>query len=218
MTGEKTMSDQRVASITPPNKAYPRAELEQMLDKWLQANVDAEQEGNWAKHLGPMYTEDAVYSWNIGPNEEFVANGRREICDVALGYQMKGFEDWQYPYHDIVIDEQRGTVIGFWQQVSPYKRADGTRYAIAGIGGSWFEYGGDFMWQWQKDFFDLGNAKDCFFQLAGAGVLEPEVKDKIHKQAKGELLPGHRRLRPELSRMRKLRNTAAMVKIALTGK
>lgn len=211
------MSDKRVASIVPANKAYPRAELEEMVERWLQGNVDCERAGDWTG-LGQFYTEGAVYSWNIGPNEEFVANGRREIIDVAVGYQMKGFEEWEYPYHDIVIDERRGTVIGFWKQRAPYKRADGTYYEIEGIGGSWFEYGGNFQWQWQRDFFDLGNAKDCFFQLAGAGVLSPVVKEKIHLQAKGKLLPGHRRLHPELSTFQKIRNTMAIAKIALLGR
>lgn len=211
------MSDKRVASIVPANKAYPRAELEEMVERWLQGNVDCERAGDWTG-LGQFYTEGAVYSWNIGPNEEFVAKGRREIIDVAVGYQMKGFEEWEYPYHDIVIDERRGTVIGFWKQRAPYKRADGTYYEIEGIGGSWFEYGGNFQWQWQRDFFDLGNAKDCFFQLAGAGVLSPVVKEKIHLQAKGKLLPGHRRLHPELSTLQKIRNTMAIAKIALLGR
>lgn len=196
---------------------YHRAELEEMMERWLQANRDAEATGDWTTHLGKMYTEDALYSWNIGPNEEFVANGRKEICDIALGYQMKGFEDWQYPYHDIIIDDQRGTVIGFWKQVAPYKRKDGSAYEIAGVGGSWFEYAGNFKWRWQKDFFDLGNAKALFFELAGAGLLEPVVKEKIHRQARGALLPGHRKLRPEPSAWEKTRNTLAMIKIAVTG-
>ncbi len=196
---------------------YPREELEEMMERWLQANRDAEKTGDWTTHLGKMYTEDAVYSWNIGPNEEFVANGRNEICDIALGYQMKGFEEWQYPYHDIIIDDKRGTVIGFWKQIAPYQREDGTPYQIAGVGGSWFEYAGDFRWRWQKDFFDLGNAKALFFELAGAGLLEPVVKQKIHRQAKGVLLPGHRKLRPEPSNWEKAKNTIAMIKIAVTG-
>lgn len=196
---------------------YPREELEEMMERWLQANRDAEKTGDWTTHLGKMYTEDAVYSWNIGPNEEFVANGRNEICDIALGYQMKGFEEWQYPYHDIIIDDKRGTVIGFWKQIAPYQREDGTPYQIAGVGGSWFEYAGNFRWRWQKDFFDLGNAKALFFELAGAGLLEPVVKQKIHRQAKGVLLPGHRKLRPEPSNWEKAKNTIAMIKIAVTG-
>ena len=212
------MADKRVASIVPPNKSYPREELEEMVTRWLQANVDCEKDGDWTKHLAPMYAENAVYGWNIGPNEEFVANGRQEICDLALGYQMKGFEEWEYPYHDIIIDEKRGTVIGFWKQVAPYKRKDGSFYEIAGIGGSWFEYGGPYQWAGPRDFFDLGNAKDCFFQLAGAGALEPIVKEKIHRQAKGILLPGHRKLREEPSRYEKIRNSLALVKIALTGR
>jgi hypothetical protein len=44
------------------------------------------------------------------------------------------------------------------------------------------------------------------------------VKEKIHIQAKGKLMPGHRRIRPELSKGEKLRNFLAMVKIAMTGK
>lgn len=198
--------------------ACTRQELEDMVERWLQANRDAEQEGNWTKYLGPMYTEDAEYGWNIGPNEEFIAHGRQEICDIALGYQMRGFEQWQYPYHDIIIDEKRGTVIGFWKQRAPYKRPDGSGYEIAGIGGSWFEYAGNYQWKWQRDFFDLGNAKAMFFELAGAGLLEPVVKEKIHRQAQGELLPGHRKLRPDLSRWQKFRNFSAMVRIAMTGR
>lgn len=212
------MSEQRVQSITPPNQSYPREEMEAMVEKWLQANVEAEKEGDWPKHLGPLYTEDAVYTWNIGPDQEFVANGRREIRDLALGYQMQGFEDWEYPYHDIIIDEKRGTVLGFWKQVSPIKQADGTPYTVAGIGGSWFEYAGNDQWHWQKDFFDLGNVKDLFFQLAGTGGLKPEVKGKIRKQAKGELLPGHRRIGTPRSKARKMRDGFAMVRIALTGR
>jgi len=207
-----------IASIAPKNRAYPRAELEDMVQRWLQANIDAEQAGDWTGHLGPMYTEDAVYGWNMGPNEEFLAEGRQEICDVALGFQMKGFEQWQYPYHDIIIDEQRGTVIGFWKQVAPYQRDDGSYFEISGIGGSWFEYAGNYQWHWQRDFFDLGNAKDCFFQLAGAGALESVVKSKIHRQAKGELLPGHRRIREEPSKLQKSKNLLAMAKIAVTGR
>ncbi|RJF86511.1 nuclear transport factor 2 family protein [Oleomonas cavernae] len=211
------MGDKRVVSITPPNRSWPRAELEEMVERWLQGNIDCEKAGDWTG-LAQFYTENAVYSWNIGPNEEFVASGRAEIRDVAIGYQMKGFEAWEYPYHDIIIDEKRGTVVGFWKQRAPYQRPDGSYYEIAGIGGSWFEYGGNWQWQWQRDFFDLGNAKDCFFQLAGAGVLSPVVKEKIHQQAKGRLLPGHRRLHPEPSRLQKLRNTIAIARIALTGR
>ena len=213
------MPDKMIPSIAPPNRSYPRAELEEMVDRWIKATVEAEKRGgNWADTLSQLYAEDAVYSWNIGPNEEFVASGRQEIRDVALGYQMIGLEDWSYPYHDIIIDEKRGSVIGFWRQISPAKRKDGSRIAIEGIGGSWFEYGGNYQWKWQRDFFDLGNAKAAFFEVAGAGMLSPIMKQKIHKQATGGLLQGHRRLRPEPGFAEKARNTFALVKIALTGK
>jgi hypothetical protein len=54
--------------------------------------------------------------------------------------------------------------------------------------------------------------------LAGIGALEPVVKGKIHRQAKGELLPGHRKIRQEPSRLQKSKNLLAMAKIAVTGR
>jgi len=176
--------------------AYPRAELEEMVERWLQANRDAEKEGNWPKYLGAMYTDDAEYRWNIGPNEEFVARSRKEIEEWALGVQMEGFEEWRYPYHRILIDEKQGEVIGLWRQVSPALREDGTHYEVAGIGGSWFRYGGNYKWEWQRDFFDLGNVKALFF----------------------ELLPGHERLRERPGLLKKLKGFMVMVRIALFNK
>ncbi len=197
---------------------YSRAEIEEMMEKWLQANKDAEAEGDWVKHLGAMYTDDAHYSWNIGPYEEFNAYGRKEIEELAIGYQMDGFQGWEYPYHDIIIDEKRGTVVCFWKQIGPGRRADGSRYEIAGIGGSWFEYAGDFKWKWQKDFFDFGNAKEMFFEMAGDGHLNDIVKKKIQRQARGELLPGHYPIGHKPNLARKVKNLLAMIKIALLGK
>lgn len=220
MTQQKSYEDKRIASIAPPNKPWPRAELEEMVERWIQGNIDAENNNDWTKYLGPFYTEDATYSWNIGPHEEFVARGHKQICDTALGYQMLGFDGWNYPYHDVIIDEQRGTVIGFWKQQAPEaaRDGDGNRIEVAGIGGSWFEYAGDFKWHWQRDFFDFGNAKSVFFQLAGQGLLSDIVKDKIHTQARGKMLPGHEPLGTPPSMAEKVKSGLAMVKIALTGK
>lgn len=170
--------------------AYPREELEQMMERWLAANRDAEQAGNWARYLGPMYTEDAEYSWNMGPNREFVARGRKQIEDWALGAHMEGFEKWRYPYEKILIDEKQGEIIGIWRQLAPVSREDGSPYEVAGVGGSWFRYGGDFQWCWQRDFFDLGNVKAMFMELAADGKLEPSVKQRLSKLARGQQLPG----------------------------
>ena len=44
-------------------------------------------------------------------------------------------------------------------------RDDGTHYQVAGIGGSWFRYGGNFQWSWQRDFFDFGNVSSLFLEM-----------------------------------------------------
>jgi len=200
--------------IMPP---FHRSELEEMVKRWVKANDDAERDGDWSKRLAKFYTMDAEYRWNIGPNQEYCARGRQDILDVALGYWTRGFEEWKYPFHDVIMDEQRGTVIVFYKQVAPHLRDDGIPYEVAGMSGSWFEYAGNFQWKWQRDFFDVGNVKSLFFELAGAGLLEPAVKQKIHDQARGVLLPGVERLRPEPSLCTKLQNFVVLVRIAVLG-
>lgn len=208
------MQNVRKDEMMPP---FPREELEEMMARWLDANRNAEREGDWSTYLGAHYTDDAVYRWNVGPNEEFWARGLQEIKDVALGFHMRGFEEWVYPYETVLIDEKQGQVVGFWRQVPPFKRKDGSDYEIPGVGGSWFKYAGDFKWSWQRDFFDFGNTKSIFFELAGAGQLNPTIREKIHRQAKGDLLPGHERIRREPGKLEKLRNYQALVRIALFG-
>ena len=147
----------------------------------------------------------------MGPDQECVFRGRAEIRDVALGYHMKGFEKWRYPYHTLIIDEQRGTVIGLYDQVPP------SGQKVAGISGSWFEYGGNYQWRWQRDFFDLNNVKAVMFRLAGENKLEAVVKEKIHDQARGKLLPGIERIGPQQSMCTRLNNFMAMVRVSAFG-
>lgn len=200
---------------------YPRAELQEMMNRWIEANHQAEVERDWVKHLGPHYTDDAEYTWNVGPHEDFVAHGRKQIETFAFGYQMRGFEDWEYPYERVLIDEELGEVVAFWRQIPPYKRPDGSPYVVEGLSGSWFRYGGDFKWCWQKDFFDLGNVMAVLLELAADGHLNPVVKKKIQLAARGEAVPGHVKLRQgsAMSQMiRRMKGGLAMARIALLGR
>jgi hypothetical protein len=169
--------------------AYARAELEEMVERWLKANRDAEAAGDW-KPMADLYTEDATYGWNYGDRTEFMAVGRDEIREVALGLEMEGLGGWEYPYEEIVIDDAKGMVIGFWRQIADATRADGSRYEIAGIGGSWFIYGGDFQWRWQRDWFDFGNAAALFMEMMGDGTLSEGMTARMHRSLGGGL-PGH---------------------------
>lgn len=197
--------------------AFPREELEEMMERWLDANRKAESEGNWVKHLGPLYAEAAEYRWNMGPNREFVAQGREQIEAWALGAHMEGFEKWRYPYEKILIDERQGEVIGIWRQLAPATREDGSRYEVAGVGGSWFRYGGNFQWGWQCDFFDLGNVKAMFMELAADGKLEAPVKQRLSRLARGQQLPGVHPIHADPGLGRKLKGLLAMARIVVFG-
>ena len=109
--------------------------------------------------MAELYTEDATYGWNYGPDTDFMAVGRDEIRDLALGAEMGGLDGWEYPYQEILIDEPAGPGGGLLEAGRRrHARADGTEYEVHGIGGSWFRYAGDSQWSWQRDWFDFGNA------------------------------------------------------------
>jgi hypothetical protein len=173
--------------------AYPRAELEEMVERWLEVNRQGEAKRDW-HHMAELYTEDATYGWNVGPNDEFMAVGREEIREIALGMEMAGLEGWTYPYQKVLIDDQQGEVLGLWKQVANATKADGTNYEIAGLGGSWFRYGGNFQWSWQRDFFDVGNAGAVFMAMISDGTLLPGMQERMERAMSGERLPGHYRL------------------------
>ena len=97
--------------------AYSREEMEEMVERWLQANKDAEEAGDW-KGLADLFAEDATYGWNYGPENEFMAVGRDEIRDIAVGLEMGGLDGWVYPYQQILIDEKAGQIVGFWKQIA----------------------------------------------------------------------------------------------------
>ena len=172
---------------------FPRAELDEMVQRWLDENRRCEEAGDW-RPLAEMYTPDATYGWNMGPGEEFMAVGRDQIRDIALALEMGGLDGWSYPYQRVLIDEVQGEVIGFWKQVAGATRPDGSHYEVAGIGGSWFRYGGDWQWDWQRDFFDLGNATALFLEMIKADVLSDGMRRRVERSVSGQKLPGHYRL------------------------
>jgi hypothetical protein len=166
--------------------AFARSELEEMIRRFVAANDEAGGTGDWSK-LSRFYAEDALYTWNNGPGWEFVAKGRQQIHDWVFGTEMEGLEQWTYPYVRTLIDDQKGEVIGIWRQVAPLEDPDGNVYEIAGTGGSWFRYAGDYRWCWQRDFFDHSNAAAVFGALAKNRQLTPVM---IERMKKGSNMPG----------------------------
>jgi hypothetical protein len=166
--------------------AFPRDEIEEMVRRWVAANDEAGRSGDWSK-MSAFYTEGAVYSWNTGPNWEFVARGRQQIHDWVFGTEMEGLEKWTYPYVRTLIDDQKGEFIGIWRQVAPVEDPDGVPYEIRGTGGSWFRYAGDNQWEWQRDFFDHANAGAVFGAMAKNGQLTEKMLERMKK---GRKMPG----------------------------
>jgi hypothetical protein len=168
--------------------SLPREQLEDFVERWLEANREAERTGDW-RILANFYTDDATYGWNIGPKEDVMCVGIDEIRDIALGQEMEGLQGWRYPYQRVIIDDKIGEVVGFWKQVAT--DGDGTEQEVYGIGGSWFRLNADAKIEWQRDFFDFGHVSALYMDLIKAGKLSEGMQKRIERGMSGEKVPGY---------------------------
>ncbi|WP_343996608.1 hypothetical protein [Nocardioides dubius] len=174
-----------------------RAEIEEFWAGWLEVNREAERTGDW-RVLADSYAEDANYGWMYSHDEHFMAVGRDQIRDWAIGIEMDGFDGWHYDYVCTMIDEQKSMVLGFWKQRSGIvDDATGSEYEILGIGGSWFGVerqtsgadAGQIKIAWQRDWFDMPSTTHTFMQILGAN----KASDTLLKRMSvfGHEVPGH---------------------------
>ncbi len=178
-----------------------RAEIEGFWNTWLEGNRKAEETGDWTI-LSEWYAEDATYGWMYTPDEHFMAVGRDQIRDWAIGLEMAGLDGWHYDYQATVIDETTGMVVGFWKQKAGIIDDNtGKEFEILGIGGSWFgvvrvESGADagkLKFGWQRDWFDLGSTAHTFLSIAASGKAPQGLIDRMSLD--GMKQPGHYRLK-----------------------
>ncbi|MDL4815103.1 hypothetical protein [Actinomadura opuntiae] len=174
-----------------------RAEIEGFWDSWLAINREAERTGDW-RMMAEWYAEDATYGWMYSPDEHFMAVGRDQIRDWAIGIEMDGLDGWHYDYQVTVIDEKKSMIVGFWKQRSGVTDdATGREFEILGIGGSWFGVerqtagadAGQIKIAWQRDWFDMPSTVHTFMQIINSGKA-PETLQKRMKVA-GHDVPGH---------------------------
>lgn len=175
--------------------SFTRAEIEEFWDSWLEVNRKAEEIGDWSI-LAEWYAEDATYGWMYTPDEHFMAVGRDQIREWAIGLEMAGLDGWHYDYQATVIDERTGMVVGFWKQRSGILDDAGKEFEILGIGGSWFGVArvedGSLKFGWQRDWFDLGSTATTFLAIASSGKAPQGLLDRM--SLNGMEQPGHYRL------------------------
>ena len=174
-----------------------RAELEEFWEGWLAVNREAERTGDW-RVLAESYAEDANYGWMYSHDEHFMAVGRDQIRDWAIGIEMDGFDGWHYDYVCAVMDEAKGMVVGFWKQRSGIvDDATGKEFEILGIGGSWFGIerqtdgadAGRLKIAWQRDWFDMPSTAHTFLEIIQAGKAPDTLLQRMSVSGHG--VPGH---------------------------
>lgn len=178
-----------------------RAEIEEFWDSWLAVNREAERLGDW-RIMAEHYAVDATYGWMYAPDEHFMAVGRDQIRDWAIGIEMDGLDGWHYDYQATVIDERNKMVVGFWKQKSGIvDDSTGEEFEILGIGGSWFgverQVGGpddgQLKFAWQRDWFDMPSTAHTFLSIIQAGKAPETLLKRM--SVTGLEVPGHYRHR-----------------------
>lgn len=175
-----------------------RAEIEEFWESWLDINRKVEASGDW-RPMAEWYAEDATYGWMYHPDEHFMAVGRDQIRDWAIGIEMDGLDGWHYDYQCTMIDEPKGMVLGFWKQRSGILDDDGREYEIIGIGGSWFGLerqtegadAGQIKIAWQRDWFDMPSTIQTFMGIVEAGKAPDTLLKRM--SVAGLKVPGHYR-------------------------
>lgn len=174
-----------------------RAEIEEFWDSWLAVNREAERIGDW-RIMAEHYAVDATYGWMYSPDEHFMAVGRDQIRDWAIGIEMDGLDGWHYDYQATLIDEKNKMVVGFWKQRSGIiDDATGKEFEILGIGGSWFGIerqtdgpdAGQLKFAWQRDWFDMPSTAHTFLSIIQAGKAPETLLKRM--SVTGLDVPGH---------------------------
>src|SRR6187402_2818497 len=152
--------------------------------------------------MAEWYAEDATYGWMLTPDEHFMAVGRDQIRDWAIGIEMDGFDGWHYDYQATVIDEKNAMIVGFWKQrAGIVDDATGKEFEIPGLGGSWFGVErqgegpdeGTLKFSWQRDWFDFGAMAHTMGRVMKSGKAPDTLKKRL--TVFGLEVPGH--YRPE---------------------
>jgi len=176
-----------------------RAEIDEFWETWLEVNREAERIGDW-RIMAEWYAEDATYGWMYSVDEHFMAVGRDQIRDYAIGIEMDGFDGWHYDYVCTMVDEQKSMVLGFWKQRSGIVNDEtGGEYEILGIGGSWFglerQVGGAddgrIKFAWQRDWFDMPSTAHTFVEIIKADKAPDTLLKRM--SVSGLDVPGHYR-------------------------
>jgi hypothetical protein len=160
--------------MSPSDRA---AEVRAAVDAYVELRGRiARGEAAWPD-LADLFTDDAVYIDPAWGRVEGVDEIRRFIAE-----SMQGLDDWTFPIEFTAIDGD--DVVIKWTQVTPGRRADGSRYEQSGY--SRLIYAGDGKFDYEEDLLNmvhvLEDLRTAGWRPTGDFNLPPEdpVRDFSH--------------------------------------
>ena len=164
--------------------AFPRSELEEMIRRFVAANDKAGDTGDW-EPLADVLRRGRDLLLEQRP--EARVRGARPRRDPPLRVRHRDGRPREVDVPVRARADRRPGRRGD-RRLAPGRagdaQADGTPYEIAGTGGSWFRYGGNFQWVWQRDFFDHANAGAAFIAMAKDGKLSEGMQRRMSQGTK----------------------------------
>lgn len=162
-------------------------ELEQFAKKIHDVMNIARETGSYKKAFEDIFTDDASYSWGLGPTmPDFMAKGKEEILRIALGAEMGGVDGWKYPWSGYWIDDEQGLVIYRWTMVSPWQYPDGTYYASDGAGYTMHYYAGNMQSCKQIDVCETQQLQYVHAEGVAGGFANETLVKKVEMRRQRE--------------------------------
>ena len=149
------------------------------------AFVEAAARNEWRWIADAFYAERCTYICEYAGTMLVRADTRDQIRATHYGRDMMvGWEGWSFPIERYCTNGNQ--VITHWWNRGPGKRADGSFFQTPGV--SFITVGGDGLFTYQLDLFDLAHQMHLCDELEDAGLLSPKLKDNWVKPMKAKLI------------------------------
>jgi hypothetical protein len=169
--------------------SYTYRELQEFLDIWTQDLNKVRKTRRFDK-LAKYFTDDCMFGWRVPGfnavyiyeylNRNFTAVGPEAIVAAIEKDDLFCLKDWTYPVVETLIDPRKGVLTYFWEEISPYKKEDGTPYKTNCVGVTQIHYAGSYKMKMMDIQVDADYQMFLIEELVTKGIASQDLVDKFN--------------------------------------